>query len=92
MRGNFSKTVPRNSTSWSAFAAEKPDAVKRKSYAQLQKEAQQKAAEDSVLDLLAWEENALGEDDTYGKLKENIAGETINLQDFEKDKLNAPFY
>lgn len=44
VQGSFAKTVPRNSTAWKAFAAENPDAVKRKTYKELQKEARERDA------------------------------------------------
>merc|ERR1712216_283901 len=58
-RGSYDKTIARNSTAWEAFGAEHPNAVQRKTYRQLQAEAQQKQAEDSVVDLLSWEREEL---------------------------------
>jgi len=59
VRGSYEKTIARNSTAWTAFAAEKPGAVRRKTYKELQRESAQQQAEDSVVDLVGWEREEL---------------------------------
>merc|ERR1712093_395960 len=51
VRGSMPKTVARNSTAWKAFAAENPDAVKHKTYVELQKEKRERDSQFEVRSL-----------------------------------------
>lgn len=58
-RGNFPKTLPRNSTAWKEFAAEQPDAVKLVSYEEKQAVERKKQACSEVEELTRnWETGA----------------------------------
>ncbi|CAD7923868.1 unnamed protein product [Amoebophrya sp. A120] len=61
VRGSYQKTIPRMTTNWEAFAAEcYPESCRRKPFAQLEKEREQKEAEDSVEVLhKTWEKKEL---------------------------------
>eukprot|EP00392_Amoebophrya_sp_AT5.2_P013925 g14058.t1 len=61
VRGSYQKTIPRMTTNWEAFGAECfPESCRRKTFAQLEAEAAQKMAEDSVVELTTtWEKKEL---------------------------------
>ncbi|CAD7953180.1 unnamed protein product [Amoebophrya sp. A25] len=61
VRGSYQKTIPRMTTNWQAFAAEcYPDSCRRKTFAQLEAEAAQAEAENSVTQLTkTWEKKEL---------------------------------